>query len=65
MSVKCKKVSRISCLVITYLCSDIALLKKQKEMAMSGARLEAMQKMVARFRGVHKHEREIANSTAD
>lgn len=45
--------------------TDIALLKKQKEMAMSGARLEALQKMVKRFRGVAKHEREAAISQAD
>jgi len=44
---------------------NIALLKKQKEMAMSGARLEALQKMVKRFRGVAKHEREAAISQAD
>lgn len=42
---------------------NIALLKKQKEMAVSGARLEAMQKMVGRFRGITMHEREIAAKT--
>ena len=43
---------------------DIAILKRQKEVASSGARLEAMQKMVTRFRGVAKREKEIVNETA-
>ena len=37
---------------------DIAALKRQKELASSGARLEAMTKMVARFRGVSRREKE-------
>ncbi len=34
-------------------------------MAQSGARLEAMQKMVGRFRGMSKYEREQKGITSD
>ena len=37
---------------------DIRTLQRQKEIASSGARLEAMTKMVARFRGVSRREKE-------
>lgn len=38
------------------------MLKRQKELAGSTARFEAMQKMVTRFRGIKMYEREIAAS---
>ena len=44
---------------------DIAILKRQKEVAASGARLEAMQKMVARFRGISRREKELNNESAE
>ena len=41
---------------------DIAVLKKQKDVASGGARLLAMTAMVAKFRGIDRREKEANES---
>jgi hypothetical protein len=40
-------------------------LKKQKDMASGGARLQALTNMVAKFRGISRREKELAESGVD